>query len=176
MAPKPAAAKATKSKTSRFKDVKVSQRAPQLGPGLYELDIVDCGVSRERSEYFKCHATVVEVVDDQRDDGDPGEGDEVLCMLQCLDGKSRKPGYSAIKALAIALAGYESEAEYDENDEDGLFCEHILNDGSDGKDADGDDYPDHSTFKVRVRVRKGKQTKDGDDYYRNNTWSPSERS
>jgi hypothetical protein len=174
MAMKKAAGKA-KGKASRFKGVSAAgDRVPQLGPGEYILEITSNEVSRERSEYFKLHAKVVEVLDDQSEKGDPGEGDDVLAMLQCLSGASAKPGLSRVKAVSVALAGYEDEASFDEFDTDGLFCEHVLNDGSDGCDADGEAYPDIVGMKVKVRVRRGKPTKDGDDYYRENSWSPVE--
>ena len=173
MAMKKPAEKA-RGRQSRLKGVKASgDRTPQLGPGEYILEITGTEVSRDRSEYYKAHATVVEVIDDQRDSGDPGEGDECLAMLQCIAGNSAKPGYARIKSFAMALAGFEDEAEFDEADPDGLFGEFVLNDGSDGKDEDGDDYEPIEGRRVRVRVRKGKRTKDDDDYYRENQWSPA---
>lgn len=167
--------KATK-KASRFGGVKASgDRTPQLGPGEYLLEVQSTEVSRESSEYFKFFAKVVEVLDDKFcDSSDPGEGDDVLALLQCMSGKSSKPGLARVKSLAIALAGCENEAEFDEFDPDGLFCEHVLNDGSDGLDENGEEYPDLEGVRVRVRVRKGKPTRDGDDYYRENTWFPVE--
>jgi hypothetical protein len=160
---------------SRFAGVKAAgDRTPQLGPGKYRLKLGEPFVSRERSEYYFAPATVVEVLDDRREDSsDPGVGDECLAMLQCIAGDSRRPGYARIKAFAIAIAGAENEAEYDADyDPDGLFCEHVLNDGSDGLDEDGEPYEPIEGREVIVTVRKGKPTKDGLDYYRENSFEP----
>lgn len=166
-------AKPTKAK-SRFAGVKASgDRTPQLGPGTYVLEITSNEVSRERSEYFKLHAKVVEADYKGDDSNDPGEGDDCLAMLQCLSGLSARPGLARIKSLAIALIGAENEAAFDELDPDGLFAEHVLNDGSDGLDEDGEAYPEIVGMKVQVTVRRGKATQDGQDYYRENTWSPA---
>lgn len=176
MAYKKAAEKKAAGKTkSRFAGVKAAgDRTPQLGPGKYRLKLGEPFVSRERSEYYFAPATVVEVIEDRREDSsDPGEGDECLAMLQCIAGDSRRPGYARIKAFAIAIAGCDNEAAYDEIDPDGLFAEHVLNDGSDGLDEDGEPYETIEGREVVVTVRKGKPTRDGLDYYRENSFEPA---
>lgn len=163
--------KAAKKK-SRFAGVKAaSTDIPQLGPGRYRITITSRGVSRDSgAAYFKLFGRIDEIIDDRRDADDPGEGDQVLAMLQCVDGKSSRPGYSRIKALSIALAKCSTEAEYDEMDPEGLFCEHVLSDGSDGLDENGDEYPDIEGMAVEVTIRRGRETKSGDDYFREHSW------
>lgn len=156
-------------KTSRFAGVRASgDRLPLLPIGDYRLEITSNKVGSDTgADYFKLGATVTEVR--KCPDGSVSPGDETLAALICISGRAAKPGLSRVKALAIALAGCANEAELDEMDPDGLFCEHVLGEG-DGSDNDGNEFPEIVGMQVDCVVRKGNERDDG-DYYREHSWS-----
>ena len=174
-----AKAQAKGKKKSRFAGTKsAGERTPQPGVGTYVCEFVSSTLSYESGEWFKCFAKIVEIESDGREKGDPGEGDEILAMLTSVAGKARNVGYPKVKNLAMALAGYDNDSEYDDEfDPDAVFVEHVLNDEDcDHLDENGEEYGDLAGTLFRLKVTRGKQVmKDGvdtGDYYRNVHCSP----
>jgi hypothetical protein len=76
-------------------------------------------------------------------------------------------GLSNTKAMVMAGAGYEDEAEYDAFDPDGAFIEAAA--------GTANDYSARGTLIGRLaymQVMRGGATPDGQDYFRNYGWCP----
>jgi hypothetical protein len=150
------------------------QRTPSPWPGEYLLEILettdDNGQGSNDTSY-KVRAVIVDL-DGAEAKAHHEIGDEVFVLVGMTSGNAMRPGLERVKAFAIAAAGFESEAEYDEFDPDCVFLDYT---GGTGRGSE--EYPEAGLVgrKVACVVRKG-QEKAGapDGFYREYSFAPGE--
>lgn len=161
-----APARAAVSKYSGVKAAAGKDPMPQPGEYLFKI-LKTFETSNPRTgEWF--HASL-EVVESNQPMNPAGS---VCSFLQGVSGKSLAAGGPRVKAFAMAAAGFDDEAAYDEMDPDGQFLDACAG-------VQGRTYPDGSPIVenplgaryVLARVTRGKDDGKG-DFYREFSWSP----
>lgn len=158
---KPAAnaAKSPPARKSKWAGVKSSKpRDPIPHKGDYRFRLVR-GEPGRTGEWFK----VILSIEDQAEGQTKHDlGDEVAILFRTID----DAGQSRCKAFFVAVAGFEDDAAYDEFDPDGAKIDAFFERGEDSELAGR---------LVDCSVRRGKDTPDGSDYYREFEWAPVEQ-
>jgi hypothetical protein len=134
---------------------------PDVGEYLVKFLTVEEGFNpgKGRTSY-KANLEIMAVAD-------PAKQDLVGKVVFVTHNTGTAAGLSNTKAMVMAGAGYDDEAEYDAFDPDGLFIEACS--------GTANEYSARGTLIGRltyVQVMRGGATPDGQDYFRNYGWCP----
>lgn len=152
---------------SRYAGISAEQpRDPMPTEGIYRFRVTRCEESmhpQKRTESFKLYLEVVDIAEG-------GEGfavGDIAFVVQRISGEGSLQGLGRVKAFAVAAAGYETEAEYDAMDPEGLLIAATVG----HRNAFSEKKLTLIGRLVDCQVRKGKVREDG-EYYREYTWAP----
>lgn len=162
-----------KAKTSRWAKVKASEdRTPIIARGEYTA--LHKG-ARIKDESGTWGVVTFEVITAKGDDAtQPGEEG---VMLQGMDDKYNI-GLGKIKKYVMALIGCADEDDYDEFDPDGEFLDAVFGEFPEDEERAAELAAQVAEMctdrEIHFKVRRGKDTADGSDYYREFTWTTNE--
>ncbi len=168
---KPGAAKAPPppaKKKSRYAGIpSAAPRDPMPHVGEYRLRVIGNTAGHNEGTGTDSYKSSLEIVGlDEKAAENHAEGDQVI-VVQLTSGKAAKAGLPRVKAYVMAAAGYETDEEYDAFDPEGEFIDSTEGQANQYSAAD-------LTIVGRLvdcKVTRGKNTPDGDDYYREFHWS-----
>ncbi len=111
---------------SRWGGIKSQQpQEPILGPGSYRVQFAGAEVTFNKGsghETFKSHVTVQDIAD-----GSTNAVGSAASVLNIINGKSQDIGQGRVKAMFVALAGLQTDEEFDALDARGASIEATLN-------------------------------------------------
>jgi hypothetical protein len=160
-----AGARQAPQRTSRWAGVESSAgRDPILGAGSYLVEFQRHEITNNPGNGNETVRTKVTVLATDGECADPVGAERVI--LAIINGKSMHAGMARTKAMIVAQAGYDGDAEYDAFDPAGLLIDAAL--GAVNEMAD----LVMAGRRAYVQVGRGKPTADGLDYFREFSWSP----
>ena len=125
-AKRPLAVAAPAASASRWGGIKSQQpEEAVLGPGSYRVQFTGAEVTFNKGsghETFKSHVTVVDIAE-----GSATPVGASASILNIINGKSTEIGKGRVKAMFVALAGFQTDEEFDAVDPAGSVIDATLN-------------------------------------------------
>jgi hypothetical protein len=164
-AKRPAATKAPPKRASRYAGISAAvPRDPMPTVGVYRFRFLGLTEGVNPGTGTESSKATFEVVGA---DGDgASEVGSTVVAINLLTGKGGPSGLARVKAMVMAIAGYDDEDAYNEMDPDGSFI-----DACHGyENARAEDAAAMIGRLVDCEVTRGNPTPDGNDYYRQFAW------